>query len=58
VIALLATGLEEHLDLARAMAAFVAPRPGFTRHPLTTHAAAHMTDLVERAARLRGEEPS
>jgi hypothetical protein len=35
------------------MAAYISPRPGFTLHPLTTHAAAQMTDLVERAARFR-----
>lgn len=53
MIALLATGSEEQLDLARDMAALVAPRPGFTLQPLTTNAAAHMTDLVEGAARIR-----
>jgi hypothetical protein len=58
LISLLATSSDEQLDLAREMAAYIAPRSGFTRHPLTTHAAAHMTDLVERAARFRCEKPS
>jgi thiosulfate reductase cytochrome b subunit len=27
--------------------------PGFTHHPLTIHAAAHMMDLIERSSRFR-----
>ena len=53
VIALLATASDQQLEQAREMASYIAPRPGFTRHPLTTHAANHMIDLVERACRFR-----
>lgn len=58
VITLLAEASNRQLDLAREMAAYISPRPGFTHHPLTIHAAAQMIDLVERATRFRGEEPS
>jgi hypothetical protein len=53
VIALLAEASERQLDLAREMAAYIAPRPGFTNHPLTVHAAAQMIDLVERVRHFR-----
>jgi hypothetical protein len=53
VIALLAEASERQLVLAREMAAYIAPRPGFTHHPLTVHAAAQMIDLVERARHFR-----
>jgi hypothetical protein len=53
VIALLADASERQLDLAREMAAYISPRPGFTHHPLTVHAAAQMIDLVERASHFR-----
>ncbi len=53
VISLLATASDRQLDLAREMAPYISPRPGFTHHPLTIHAAAHMIDLVERASRFR-----
>ena len=39
VISLLAEAPDRQLDLAREMAAFISPRPGFTHHPLTIHAA-------------------
>src|SRR4030095_1901892 len=42
VIALLAAGSERQRGLVREMAAHILPRPGFTHHPLTTHAAAQM----------------
>ena len=58
VISLLATATDRQLELAREMAAYIAPRPGFTHHALTTQAAAHMVDLVERASRFRSGEPS
>lgn len=60
VIALLAEASDRQIALAREMAAFVSPRAGFTDHPLTVHAAAHMIDLVERAARFcpaSGDKP-
>jgi hypothetical protein len=53
VIALLADASERQLDRAREMAAYISPRPGFTHHPLTVHAAAQMIDLVERASHFR-----
>lgn len=49
VIALMAEASDRQLELVRAMAAYISPRPGFTQHPLSLHAAAHMVDLVERA---------
>jgi len=56
VIALLAEASDRQLELARDMVRYIAPREGFTHHPLTTHAAAHMVDLVERSARFRSGE--
>lgn len=53
VISLLAEASDRQLELAREMALYISPRPGFTHHPLTTQAAAHMMDLVERASRFR-----
>lgn len=58
VTSLLATASDHQLELVRDMAAFITPRPGYTRHPLTIHAAAHMIHLVERAALLRSDETS
>jgi hypothetical protein len=58
VIALLAQAPDRQLDLAREMATYISPRPGFTQHPLTIHAAAHMVDLVERAGQFRVARPS
>lgn len=54
VITLLAEGSERQLEIAREMAAYISPRPGFTQHRLTTHAAAHMIDLIERSGQFRG----
>jgi hypothetical protein len=53
VIALLAEAFDQRVEVVREMAAYISPRPGFTPHPLTTHAAAHMIDLAERAALFR-----
>lgn len=53
VIALLAEASEEQLELAREMAVYISPRPNFTRHRSTIHAAAQMIHLVERAAHFR-----
>ncbi len=52
VIALLAAPSHRRLGLAREMALYISPRSGFTRHPLTVNAAAHMMHLVERAGGL------
>lgn len=51
LISLLATASDQQLKLAREMAGYISPRPGFTHHPLTLRAAAHMIDLIERSAR-------
>jgi hypothetical protein len=56
VIALLAEAGGRQIALAREMAAYVAPRPGFTHHPLTIHAASHMIDLIERAGPFRSAD--
>ena len=53
VIALLADAPDWQFDLAREMAAYISPRTGFTQHPMTIHAAAHMVDLVERVLKFR-----
>ena len=58
LIALLAEAPDRQLDLVREMAAYISPRPGFTRHPLTIHAAAQMMHLVERAGHFRPVAPS
>ena len=57
VIALLAQASGRQLDVAREMAAYISPRPGFTQHVLTVHAADHMLDLVKRAGRFQEGEP-
>ena len=49
---------EVQLDLAREMATYISPRPGFTQPPSTIHAAAQMIDLVERAGHFRLVRPS
>lgn len=49
VIALLAEGSDRTQTVVREMATYISPRPGFTHHPLTIHAAAHMVQLVDRA---------
>ncbi len=53
LIALLADASDQQLNRIRDMAAFIVPRPGFTRHPLTIHAAAEMVSLVERSGHFR-----
>jgi hypothetical protein len=58
VIALLAEAPDRQLDLVRRLAAYISPRPGFTQHPLTVHAAAEMAHLVERALHFRDVMPS
>ena len=53
MIAVLAEGSEQQRQTARDMAALITPRPGYTQHPLTVHAADHINDLVARADRYR-----
>lgn len=55
VIALLSGASERQLELALNMAPHIAPRPGYTPHPLTTRAADHIVELVERASRFRSD---
>ena len=58
VLTLLSETSDRQLGLAREMAAYISPRPGFTHHPLTIRAAAQMIHLVERAAYFRATTPS
>lgn len=53
LIALLADGPDSQSGRIREMASFIVPRPGFTQHQLTVHAAHHMLDLINRAAHFR-----
>jgi hypothetical protein len=53
LIALLANASDQQLALARDMAAYISPRPGFTPHPLTIRAAAEMRHLVDRGGYFR-----
>lgn len=53
VAALLTEASDRQLALAREMTSYIAPRPGFTQHPLTLRAATRMSDLVDRARRFR-----
>lgn len=57
VIALLVNASEWQLELVRDMAAYISPRPGYTPHRLTVHAADDMLDLVKRAIRFRDLPP-
>jgi tellurite resistance-related uncharacterized protein len=57
MIMLLAEGPDEQLELAREMAAYISPRAGFTHHPLTVQAGAHMVDIVNRAIHYRSVDP-
>lgn len=57
LIAVLAEGSDRQLAVAREMAGYISPRPGFTHHPLTIQAADHMTDLVDRAVHFRTVQP-
>ena len=52
LIALLAQATDQQLDAVREMARYIAPRDGFTAHRLTTHAAALMIHLIDRARRV------
>lgn len=53
LIMILAESSDRQLELAREVATYISPRAGFTHHPLTTHAAAHIIDLVDRAIHYR-----
>lgn len=58
LISLLAQVSDQQLGFARALAAYILPRPGFTQHPLTVRAAHQMLDLVERAGHFRSTPPT
>lgn len=58
VMSLLAQVPSHQLDHAREVASYILPRPGYTQHPLTIHAAHQMIDLVERAEHLRVIPPT
>ena len=49
LIALLSDATDQQRDSIREMAVTISPRPGFTQHPLTIHAATQMNHLVDRA---------
>ncbi len=51
--ALLVDASDQQLNLAREISECITPRPGFTPHRLTIHAAARMISLVDRSGRLR-----
>lgn len=53
VITLLAEGPAQQFLLARSMAIHVSPRPVFTHHRPTLHAATQMRHLIKRAAFFR-----
>lgn len=57
LIAVLAAGSDRQLEVAREMAEYISPRPGFTQHLLTVQAAHHMTDLIDRAVHFRTVPP-
>ena len=54
ITALLADASDRQLHLVREMAAYISPRPGYTPHRLTVHAAARMISLADAAGHLRG----
>jgi hypothetical protein len=54
VITLLAEASDRQLERIREMAGYISPRPGSAPHPLTTHAATQMLNLVDRSRHFRG----
>ena len=53
VIALLAHSSDHAQAAAREMADYILPKPDATQHRLTTHAATHMIDLLDRSKHFR-----
>jgi hypothetical protein len=53
LIALLAEASGSQRQLVLDMAEYISPRPGFTPHPMTLHAAAQMVGMIERARHFR-----
>ena len=58
IISLLAEASDRQFELIREMASYISPRPGFTPHPLTLHAATHMNNLVDRARHFQNRTPT
>ena len=58
VVAMLAQAPNSQIELAREMAMHISPRPGFTAHRLTLHAADAMRSLVVRARRFQSASAS
>ncbi len=58
VVSLLAQASDRERELAREMAAYIRPRPGFTAHRPTTHAATRMLGMLDRAEHLRAVTPA
>ncbi|MBW8316476.1 MAG: hypothetical protein K0M73_16580 [Hydrogenophaga sp.] len=58
VIALLANAPPEQQALVREMASYISPRPGYTPHTVTMHAADQMRSLVDRADRFQPMQAS
>lgn len=54
VVALLANGTQDSLELVREMARYISPRSDATPHRLTIEAADNMRAIVERAEHFRG----
>lgn len=50
---LLSEASDHQTELVRELSAYISPRPGFTPHRLTIHAAARMINLVDSAGHLR-----
>lgn len=55
LVALLAQASERQLELVRAMAGHISPRPGFTPHRLTLFAAEEIRSLLRRAELFRSD---
>ena len=55
VISLLARAPVEQVELAREMAAYISPRPGFTHHSMTIRAADQMLGMVQRRSTDEGD---
>ncbi len=57
VIDLLAQSRLEQDERVRRMVEYIAPRAGYTPHPLTTQAGAQMVHLADRARHFRNDPP-
>ncbi len=57
LIAVLADSSNTQRALAREMARHITPRPGFTEHPMTIHAARQMLHVIGRAEHFRDSTP-